>query len=50
MRGGRSKRKGRQVGQFEGFLFSTEGSMNGMRGKLVVTVISILSTVVCYGR
>jgi hypothetical protein len=45
---GRGERKGRQVGQFERFLFSAEGSVNGMRGGLF-TVISILRGV-CYGR
>ena len=45
---GRGERKGRQVGQFEGFLFSAKGSMHGMRGGLF-TVISILRGV-CYGR
>lgn len=45
---GRGERKGRQVGQFERFLFSTEGSVYGMRGGLF-TVISILRGV-CYGR
>lgn len=44
---GRGERKGRQVGQFERFLFSAEGSVNGMRGGLF-TVISILRGV-CYG-
>jgi len=45
---GRGERKGRQVGQFERFLFSTEGSVDGMRGGFF-TVISILRGV-CYGR
>src|SRR6266852_2318995 len=45
---GRGERKGRQVGQFEGFLFSAKGSVHGMRGGLF-TVISILRGV-CYGR
>jgi hypothetical protein len=45
---GRGERKGRQVGQFERFLFSAEGSVYGMRGGLF-TVISILRGV-CYGR
>lgn len=45
---GRGERKGRQVGQFERFLFSAERSVHGMRGGLF-TVISILRGV-CYGR
>jgi len=45
---GRGERKGRQVGQFERFLFSAEGSVYGMRGGLF-TVISILRGV-RYGR
>jgi hypothetical protein len=49
VRRGRGESKGRQVGQFEGFLFCTEGSVYGMRGRLF-TVISILRVVVCYGR
>jgi len=54
VRGGRGNRdrKGRQVGQFEGFLFCTEGSVNGMGGRFF-TVISILRGYVCrygYGR
>ena len=48
VRRGRGERKGRQVGQFEGFLFSAKGSVYGMRGGLF-TVISILRGV-CYGR
>ena len=48
VRGGMRERKGRQVGQFEGFLLCTEGSVYGMRGRLF-TAISILS-VVCRGR
>jgi hypothetical protein len=48
VRRGRGERKGRQVGQLERFLFSTEGSVYGMRGGLF-TVISILRGV-CYGR
>lgn len=48
VRGGRGKRKGRQVGQFEGFLFCTEGPMYVVRGRFF-TAISIL-VVVCYGR
>jgi len=47
--GGRGERKGRQVGQLEGFLFSAEGPMYGIRGRLF-TVISILRDVCCYGR
>jgi hypothetical protein len=47
VRRGRGERKGRQVGQLERFLFSTEGSVYGMRGGLF-TVISILRGV-CYG-
>jgi hypothetical protein len=52
VRGGRGNRKGRQVGQFEGFLFCTEGSVDGMGGRSF-TVISILRGYVCcygYGR
>jgi hypothetical protein len=48
VRRGRGERKGRQVGQFERFLFSAKGSVHGMRGGLF-TVISILRGV-CYGR
>ena len=48
VRGGRGERKVRQVGQLEGFLFCTEGSVYVMGGRLF-TVISILRDV-CYGR
>jgi hypothetical protein len=49
VRGGRGERKGRQVGQLEGFLFSAEGPVYGRMGGRFFTVISILRNIVCYG-
>ena len=46
--GSRGEGEGRQVGQFEGSLFCTEGPVYGMGGHLF-TVISILRVVCCRG-
>ena len=50
VRGGRGERKGRQVGQLEGFLFCAEGPVYGRMGGRFFAGISILRGVVWYRR